>query len=561
MAGGCRRCRRKLKAESSKLKYGMRSERRSQLERSMPMRIHTAHASANSRPPPSDLSFQLSALRPSRRVYTQLMQRVLNLIDGELVEPRSDAWLDNIDPATGETIGQVPDSGPADVDAAAAASGPGGAWMQLSAQERSRLLLDLADAIEARLDDFASAESIDTGKPITAARTIDIPRAIANFRYFATAILHTESQLHETDAAPTPHGPARAINYTLRRPRGVAGCISPWNLPLYLFTWKIAPALATGCPVVAKPSELTPTTAFMLAELSREILPPGALNIVHGKGETCGAAIIEHPGITTITFTGSTKVGQWIGATAGGMLKRVSLELGGKNPFLVFADADLDRAMDESARAAFSNQGQICLCGSRVLVEQSIVDDFVNGLVARAQSRRIGDPLADETEHGALTSSAHLEKVDSYIRAARDLGGSIHCGGRRPDPATLPPRCRGGAFYEPTVITGLPNECAPIQEEIFGPVVTVQPFDSADEAVRLANSTPYGLAASLWTSDLTRAHRLADRIEAGVIWINCWMLRDLRTPFGGMKQSGVGREGGLEALRFFTEPKNVCVRI
>ncbi|MFG0283227.1 MAG: aldehyde dehydrogenase [Phycisphaerales bacterium JB039] len=497
------------------------------------------------------------------------MQRALNLIGGKLIEPASGAWLDNVDPATGEVIGQVADSSSADVErAAAAAAGEGAVWMQLSCAERSRLLLDLASAIEGRLEDFARAESIDSGKPISAARAIDIPRAVANFRYFATAILHTESQLHETEAAGTPHGPARAINYTLRRPRGVAGCISPWNLPLYLLTWKIAPALACGCPVVAKPSELTPTTAFMLAELSREVLPPGALNIIHGRGDTAGAAIVQHPDIPTITFTGSTKVGRWIGSAAGGMLKRVSLELGGKNPFIVFADAPGEQpgaerrlTLEETIRAGFSNQGQICLCGSRLLVERSVFDDFIDRLAERARARTIGDPLDEATEHGALVSRDHLAKVDSYVQQARSLGGTVICGGAPIDPDALPKRIRAGAFYPPTIITGLPNDCPPIQEEIFGPVITAQPFDSEDEAVQLANSTPYGLAATLWTQNLSRAHRMADRLEAGIIWINCWMLRDLRTPFGGVKQSGVGREGGLEAIRFFTEPKNVCVRI
>jgi aminomuconate-semialdehyde/2-hydroxymuconate-6-semialdehyde dehydrogenase len=483
------------------------------------------------------------------------MLRLTNLINGRQVPPASGRYLDDTDPATGSVYTQVPDSDATNVEHAVdAAKAAFPAWSATPAAERSRLLLRLADLIEQNLEPLAKAESIDSGKPISLARSVDIPRAVANFRFFATAILHSESQFHDTDG--------QAINYTLRRPRGVAGLISPWNLPLYLLSWKIAPALATGNTAVAKPSEVTPVTGHMLGELSIEAgLPPGVLNIVHGTGASCGTEIIKHPDIPTISFTGSTGVGQWIAQTAGPMLKRLSLELGGKNPFVVFADAKMPDALDTAARAAFTNQGQICLCGSRLLVERPLFKDFVAGLTERAKALRIGDPLDPATQQGALVSKTHLEKIDSYVRMARDLGGTVHCGGAPVPASSLPDRCRNGFFYRPTVISGLDAACRVEQEEIFGPVVTVQPFDTEEEALAMANGTCYGLAATLWTSDASRAHRLAAQLQAGIIWVNCWMLRDLRTPFGGMKQSGLGREGGVDALRFFTEPRNVCVKL
>jgi aminomuconate-semialdehyde/2-hydroxymuconate-6-semialdehyde dehydrogenase len=482
-----------------------------------------------------------------------------NLIAGREVAPASGAYLDNVEPATGLAYSRIPASDARDVQAAVEAAGAAfPAWSKAPAAERSGVLLRLASLIDANLEDLARAESIDSGKPIALARTLDIPRAASNFRFFASAILHTQSAFHETDAVG-PQG-APAMNYTLRRPRGIAGCISPWNLPLYLFTWKIAPALATGNTVVAKPSEVTPMTASMLGRLAGEAgLPPGVLNIVHGTGPDAGGAIVTHPDVPTISFTGSTAVGKWIAASAGPMFKRLSLELGGKNASIVFADADLDRAAAECARAAFLNQGQICLCGSRILVERAIYEPFLERVVAAARAIRIGDPLEEGTQHGALSSKQHLEKVESYVQLARELGGKVECGGSRPDLNNE--RCRGGYFFEPTVITGLEASCRVEQEEIFGPVVTISPFEREEQAVSLANCTPYGLAASIWTRDLSRAHRVAAAVEAGIIWVNCWLVRDLRTPFGGMKQSGVGREGGDEALRFFTEPKNVCVRL
>ncbi len=493
------------------------------------------------------------------------MLTLRNLSNGEMVDPSGGQWLDSMEPATGAPWARVPDSGTADVDAAvAAASAAFPAWSATPASERSRLMLRLADLIDANLDRLAEAESTDTAKPVSVARSIDIPRAAANLRYFATAIMHTASESHDFDGGGVPRG-IPAINYTLRRPRGVAGCISPWNLPLYLFTWKIAPALATGNTVVAKPSEVTPVTAHMLGELAIEAgLPPGVLNIVHGTGAKAGAAIVQHPDVPAITFTGSTAVGRWIGEVCGRMLKRVSLELGGKNPFVIFEDARLDGpdgAIQTATRAAFSNQGQICLCGSRLLVHDKVYDRVIQGVVERARSLKIGDPRDPATQFGGITSAVQLAKIESMVDEARKLGGRVLCGGRRVPPGQLPRRCRDGLFYEPTVIEGLDPACRVEQEEIFGPVVTAQRFSTDDQALALANGTAYGLVASVFTESTTRAHRFAAQLAAGIVWVNCWMVRDLRTPFGGVKQSGVGREGGLEAIRFFTEAKNVCAAV
>ena len=476
-----------------------------------------------------------------------------HFVGGEPVPPASNEWLDNVEPATGTVYSRVAASGPEDVERAvraAVAAFP--AWSDTPAEERSQRLLDVAARIEASLERFARAESIDTGKPIQLARNVDIPRAIANFRFFATAIVHWSSESHRTER--------QAINYTLRRPRGVAGLISPWNLPLYLLSWKVAPAIASGNTAVAKPSELTPMTAHLLTEVCREAgLPAGVLNIVHGQGPQVGGAITAHPEVGTISFTGGTATGREIASTTGPLFKKIALEMGGKNPNIIFADAPMEDALATSLRAAFTNQGQICLCGSRIFVERPAYEDFVERFVAATRKLRTGDPLDDATEQGAIVSEPHLFKILSYVELAREEGGTVHCGGRPAE--NLPERCSGGYFLEPTVITGLGPDCRVNQEEIFGPVVTIMPFDDEREVVEAANSTPYGLSATIWTENLTRAHRMAESVAAGTIWINCWMIRDLRVPFGGTKASGVGREGGEEALRFFTDPKNVCVHI
>jgi aminomuconate-semialdehyde/2-hydroxymuconate-6-semialdehyde dehydrogenase len=476
-----------------------------------------------------------------------------NFINGAQVPPAAGRYLDVLEPATGQVIARVPAGDATDVAGAVdSATTAFPAWSESPAAIRSGVLLRIAELIDARLDELAEAESLDTGKPVSLARTLDIPRASANFRFFATAVLHTASDAYLTDHA--------ALNYTVRRPRGVAGLISPWNLPLYLLSWKIAPALATGNTAVAKPSELTPLTASLLAEICVVAgLPPGVLNIVHGAGGDAGAALVAHPGVTTISFTGGTATGAMIAASAAPAFKKLTLEMGGKNPTVLFADADLDAALPGILRSAFTNQGQICLCGSRIIVEESIFERFLEQFVGAAKALVVGDPRDAETDVGAVISAAHRDKIESYVALALADGGTIHCGGERP--SGLPARCRDGFFVAPTVITGLPMNCRVNQEEIFGPVVTVTPFRGEDQAVTLANDSPYGLAASLWTGNVSRAHRVAGRIACGTVWVNTWLLRDLRVPFGGMRQSGLGREGGDEAIRFFTEVKNVCVKL
>ncbi|HYH06218.1 MAG TPA: aldehyde dehydrogenase [Thermoanaerobaculia bacterium] len=473
--------------------------------------------------------------------------RLANFIDGALVPPVAGSYFENLRPATGEVLSEVPDSDARDVDAAVqAAKRAFPAWSAMRTEERSRILLRLAELIEQNLDELALCESDDNGKPVSLAKRMDIPRAVANFRFFATAILHQSSEAHVTDGA--------ALNYTLRQPLGVAGLISPWNLPLYLLSWKIAPAIAAGNTCVAKPSELTPMTAQRLAELSLDAgVPPGVMNIVHGYGAKAGAAICEHPDVPLISFTGGTVTGARVAAAAAPMFKKLSLELGGKNPNLIFADADLEQAVATSIQSSFANQGEICLCGSRMFVARAIYDEFVERFVAATRKLRIGDPRDAQTDVGALISEAHLQKVTGYLRLAEEEGGTIVTGGNRLE--------RAGFFLEPAVITGLGCDRRVLQEEIFGPVVTITPFDSDEEAVQFANSTRYGLSATVWTRDLQRAHRVAAQLHAGTVWINCWLLRDLRVPFGGMKDSGVGREGGFESLHFFTEAKNVCVKL
>lgn len=484
------------------------------------------------------------------------MRTLTNFIAGREVPPVSGEHLDDVDPARGDVIARIPRSGAADVDAAVRAAREAfeGAWGRTPTTERARLLDAIADRIEARQEELAALESLDTGKPIKLAAGIDIPRAIANFRFFAGAIRHDRTDCHLTDGPPGP-----ALNYTLRRPLGVVGLISPWNLPLYLLSWKVAPALGMGNAVVAKPSELTPLTASALAEIVAEVgLPPGAFNLVHGLGPEAGQALVEHPRVAGVSFTGGTATGARVAATAAPVFKKLSLELGGKNPTLVFTDADLDRAVEGAVRAAFTNQGQVCLCGSRLLVERSVHDRFLEAFVARVRALRVGDPKDPTTDLGALVSRAHRDKVEGYLRLAREEGGRVLCGGERP---SLPAPLDQGAFLTPAVVAGLPATCRTATEEIFGPVVTVHPFDSEAEALAMANGVRYGLSASVWTRDLDRAHRVAGALEAGMVWVNTWLLRDLRTPFGGVKDSGVGREGGAYSLEFFSEPRNVCIKL
>ena len=473
-----------------------------------------------------------------------------NLIDGQLREPCTGAYLDVYEPATGEAYARCPDSDRRDVELAVeAAQRAAPAWAALPHGERARHLHRLADAIESKLDQLAREESRDSGKPVKLARSVDIPRSVANLRFFAEAITQWSSEAH-TDT--------RALNFTLRQPLGVVGCISPWNLPLYLFTWKIAPALAAGNTVVAKPSEITPFTAFRLSELAIECgLPPGVLNIVQGTGPSVGSAIVGHPRIKAVSFTGSTRTGAAIAESAAKSFKKISLEMGGKNPAIVFADTDLsDANLDTIVRSGFSNQGEICLCGSRLLVQRSIYDDFKQRYIAKVKALHVGDPEDEHSDLGALVSGAHFDKVTTCIERAIAEGGHVLTGG---EPVKLDGRCAGGWFVAPTVIEGLPQQCVTNREEIFGPMVTLIPFEDEEQAVAIANDTEYGLAASLWTTGLGRAQRMAERLEFGIVWINCWMLRDLRTPFGGVKHSGMGREGGADALRFFTEPKNICI--
>lgn len=475
-----------------------------------------------------------------------------NYIGGELVAPVSNQYLDNYNPATDTIYSLIPDSDESDVELAVEAARKAfPVWSRMSAETRHDFLIKISNLIERDLDAFSEAESVDNGKPKTLAKAVDIPRAVANFKFYATAAMHTFNESHETIG--------QAINYTLRQPLGVVGCISPWNLPLYLFSWKIAPALAAGCTVVAKPSEITPMTAYLLSKLCIEAgLPEGVLNIVHGLGAKAGSAIVTHKDVKAISFTGGTKTGEWIAKEAAPKFKKLSLELGGKNPNIIFADCDYETMLETTVRSSFSNQGQICLCGSRIFVEKSIYERFKTDFVERVSALKIGDPLDDSTDIGAVVSAQHLEKVLSYIDLAKKEGGKILLGGNR---AKLEGRCANGFFIEPTIIENLSHDCRTNQEEIFGAVVSIQPFDTEEEVLNYANSTEYGLSSTVWTENLSRAHRVAERIESGIVWINCWLLRDLRTPFGGMKNSGIGREGGFEALRFFTEEKNVCIKI
>ncbi len=480
------------------------------------------------------------------------MLKIKNYINGELLEPLGKEYIDNYNPSIGKVYSFIPDSDERDVELATqAALSAFPTWSVTPKEERSRIMLKISELIEKNLERFAIAESTDNGKPVSLARMVDIPRAASNFHFYATAILHYASESHSMEDT--------AINYTLRTPVGVAGCISPWNLPLYLFTWKIAPAIASGNCVVAKPSEITPMTAYLLSELCIEAgLPKGVLNIVHGYGHKVGAAITAHPKIPLISFTGGTKTGAEIARVAAPMFKKLSLELGGKNPNIIFADCDFEKMIKTTLSSSFANQGQICLCGSRIFIERSIYEKFKTEFVSRVKKMKVGNPADAESKLGAVVSKSHMEKVLSYVDLAKQEGGIVLCGGVQ---VKLDGEFAEGYYIAPTVIEGLDYNCRTNQEEIFGPVVTITPFDTEEEVLMFANSTQYGLASILWTENLTRAHRMASNLHSGIVWINCWLLRDLRTPFGGVKGSGVGREGGFEALHFFTEPKNVCIKL
>jgi aminomuconate-semialdehyde/2-hydroxymuconate-6-semialdehyde dehydrogenase len=474
-----------------------------------------------------------------------------NFIGGNFIGPLSGNFIDNVNPATGAVYGQIPDSNNKDIEAAVmAAKKAFPAWSVLPVENKFRILNNIAELIEANLEALALAESNDNGKPWWLSKQVDIPRAASNFRFFATGIMHFANESHQMED--------KAVNYTLRQPIGIVGCISPWNLPLYLFTWKIAPALAAGNCVIAKPSEVTPVTAFLLGKICKEAgLPDGVLNIVHGIGQHCGEAIVKHPEIKAVSFTGSTRAGEHIASVAAPMFKKLSLELGGKNPNIIFNDCNWEKMLTETIRSSFGNQGQICLCGSRILLERSAYENFKKYFVEITKKLTVGDPLDSTSKQGAIVSKVHFDKIMYCIAIAKEEGGNILCGGNAVKPAG---RCENGFFIEPTIIEGLNQHCKTNQEEIFGPVVTIQAFDTEDEAVEMANATGYGLAATIWTQDISRANRMASKVQAGIVWVNCWLVRDLRTPFGGVKNSGVGREGGWEALRFFTDVKNVCVQ-
>jgi len=479
------------------------------------------------------------------------MEKILNYINGAYVQPQSNAWIDNVNPSTGEVYAQIANSNSADIGSAyEAAQRAFPTWSNTTIEERSRIMLKIATLIDENLDKLATAEAKDNGKPLSLARSVDIPRASSNFRFFGNAITQFSSNAHESVGLNT-------MNFTLRQPIGVVGCISPWNLPLYLFSWKIAPAIAAGNCVVAKPSEVTPMTAFLLGEICTEAgLPPGVLNIVHGNGPDAGQAIVEHPNIKAISFTGGTATGAHIARTAAPMFKKLSLELGGKNPNLIFADCDYEKMLAVTVRSSFANQGQICLCGSRILVEQSIFEKFKKDFVAKVSQLKVGSPFDDDTNLGALVSKPHMEKVESYIKIAKDEGGKVLYGGNRVQVANH----ENGYYLQPTIIEVFDNQCRVNQEEIFGPVVTIMSFKTEAEALVMANGVKYGLSATVWTTNINRTMRVSKQLETGIVWVNTWLNRDLRTPFGGMKDSGVGREGGFEALRFFTEAKNVCIK-
>jgi aminomuconate-semialdehyde/2-hydroxymuconate-6-semialdehyde dehydrogenase len=476
---------------------------------------------------------------------------IKNYINGQFVNPVFGKYLDNFNPAVGEVYGHIPNSSKEDVEEAyAAAAEAFPKWSNTSLEERSKILSKIAYLILEKLDFLAEAESKDNGKPISLAKEVDIPRAASNFQFFANAITQFSSESHESIGL-------NAVNFTLRQPIGVVGCISPWNLPLYLFTWKIAPAIAAGNCVVAKPSEITPMTAYLLGDICNKAgLPKGVLNIVHGLGTSTGQAIVAHPNIKAISFTGGTKTGAYIASVAAPMFKKLSLELGGKNPNIIFADCDYEKMLTTTVRSSFANQGQICLCGSRILVEEKIYAQFKKDFIEKVARLKVGNPSDEKTTIGALVSKEHLEKVKSYIDLAAQEGGKVLFGGNKVEVKGS----ENGYYLQPTIIEVFDNKCRLNQEEIFGPVVTLMSFKTDEEALTLANEVKYGLSATLWTNNLNRTMQFSKQLQTGIVWVNTWMLRDLRTPFGGQKDSGVGREGGFEALRFFTEAKNICIQ-
>lgn len=479
------------------------------------------------------------------------MELLKNFINGVYTAPVLGEYLDNYEPATGKVYSQIPNSTLDDLELAVlAAEKAFPVWSKYSIEQRGDILVKIAEGIEKRMEEFIKAESRDNGKPETLAAHVDIPRSVSNFKFFGTGIQHFASESHYTAG--------EGINFTTRKPIGIVGCISPWNLPLYLFSWKIAPALAAGNCVIAKPSEITPYTAYLLGEVIKESgMPAGVLNILHGTGASIGGEIVEHPKIKAISFTGGTATGAHIAKVAGPMFKKMSLELGGKNPTIIFDDCDFEKTVSGTVRASFANQGQICLCGSRIFIQRSVYDKYKEAFVEKVKKLRVLPPSDPSANMGALVSKPHLEKVKSYIELAKEEGGIVLTGGEE---VKMQSPYENGYYLAPTVLENLPYNCRTNQEEIFGPVVTLTPFDTEEEVLKMANSTKYGLSATIWTSNLERAHRVADEVEAGIVWINSWLVRDLRTPFGGVKQSGVGREGGWEALRFFTEPKNIFIK-
>jgi aminomuconate-semialdehyde/2-hydroxymuconate-6-semialdehyde dehydrogenase len=480
-----------------------------------------------------------------------MIKQLQNFINGKYVDPIKGNYIDNYEPATGKVYSHIPNSTEEDVLLAVeAAKNAFPIWSSYSASKRGEIVQKIAEGIEKRMDEFVAAESRDNGKPLSLAAHVDIPRAVSNFHFFATGIEHFASEAHYMEG--------EGINYTTRKPIGIVGCISPWNLPLYLFSWKIAPALVTGNCVIAKPSEITPFTAYLLGEVIAESgMPPGVLNIIHGTGQSVGDAITCHKDIKAISFTGGTKTGEHIARVAAPMFKKLSLELGGKNPNIIFDDCDFDEMLKTTLRSSFANQGQICLCGSRIFVQRGIYDKFKTAFVEKLKSHTVSYPSDPNARMGALVSKSHLEKVLSYVELAKEEGGTVLFGGNQ---VHLDAPYDGGYYMQPTVIEGLTYDCRTNQEEIFGPVVTLTPFDTEEEVLMMANSTQYGLSATIWTSNLKKAHRVADKVDAGIVWVNAWLVRDLRTPFGGVKASGVGREGGWEALRFFTEAKNTFIQ-